>query len=75
MHGLKTQENKIVNGCPLDQKISEMNKILSLGFNIGALGVILIDNPLVAATGHRICNDCMKSCIFQKQDPVNIPLI
>jgi NADPH-dependent glutamate synthase beta subunit-like oxidoreductase/NAD(P)H-flavin reductase len=74
-HGLKTQENKIVNGCPLDQKISEMNKILSLGFNIGALGVILIDNPLVAATGHRICNDCMKSCIFQKQDPVNIPLI
>src|SRR4029077_8499233 len=19
------------------------------------------------------CNDCMKSCIFQKQDPVNIP--
>src|SRR5213075_2482348 len=27
----------------------------------------------VAATGHRICNDCMKSCIYQKQDPVNIP--
>ena len=24
-------------------------------------------------TGHRICNDCMKSCIYQKQDPVNIP--
>ncbi|MGA8806584.1 MAG: FAD-dependent oxidoreductase, partial [Thermoanaerobaculia bacterium] len=24
---------------------------------------------------HRICNDCMKSCIFQKQDPVNIPQI
>src|SRR5215203_3616094 len=24
-------------------------------------------------TGHRICNDCMKSCIFQKQEPVNIP--
>jgi NADPH-dependent glutamate synthase beta subunit-like oxidoreductase/NAD(P)H-flavin reductase len=63
------------NGCPLDQKISEMNKIFASGFNIGALGVVLIDNPLVAATGHRICNDCMKSCIFQKQDPVNIPLI
>ena len=74
-YGLKTQENKVVNGCPLDQKISEMNKIVSLGFNIGALGIILIDNPLVAATGHRICNDCMKSCIFQKQDPVNTPLI
>jgi len=27
----------------------------------------------VAATGHRICNDCMKSCIYQKQEPVNIP--
>ncbi|HJX17373.1 MAG TPA: FAD-dependent oxidoreductase, partial [Acidiferrobacterales bacterium] len=26
-------------------------------------------------TGHRICNDCMKSCIYQKQDPVNIPQI
>ena len=26
-------------------------------------------------TGHRICNDCMKACIFQKQDPVNIPQI
>jgi len=28
---------------------------------------------MVAATGHRICNDCMKSCIYQKQDPVDIP--
>ena len=26
-------------------------------------------------TGHRICNDCMKSCIYQKQEPVNIPQI
>src|SRR5262249_18146342 len=34
-----------------------------------------IDNPLLPGTGHRICNDCMKSCIFQKQDPVNIPQI
>ncbi|HWW61282.1 MAG TPA: FAD-dependent oxidoreductase, partial [Thermoanaerobaculia bacterium] len=24
---------------------------------------------------HRICNDCMRSCIFQKQEPVNIPQI
>jgi hypothetical protein len=62
-------------GCPLKQKISEMNLVNSKGFNIGALGIIIIDNPLVAATGHRICNDCMKSCIFQKQDPVNIPLV
>ena len=35
--------------------------------------MICVDNPLGAATGHRICNDCMKSCIYQKQEPVNIP--
>src|SRR5262245_52979264 len=40
---------------------------------IGALAMIVVDNPMVAATGHRICNDCMKACIYQKQDPVNIP--
>ena len=28
---------------------------------------------MVAGTGHRICNDCMKSCIYQKQEPVDIP--
>ena len=42
---------------------------------IGALAMIMVDNPLCAGTGHRICNDCMKSCIFQKQTPVNIPQI
>lgn len=62
-------------GCPLEQKISEMHNIKSQGFNIAALSIIMIDNPLVAATGHRICNDCMKSCIYQKQDPVNTPLV
>lgn len=62
-------------GCPLKQKISEMNLLKSQGFNIAALSMIVIDNPMVAATGHRICNDCMKACIYQKQDPVNIPLI
>ena len=35
--------------------------------------MITIDNPMCAGTGHRICNDCMKGCIFQKQEPVNIP--
>src|SRR5450759_1118727 len=30
---------------------------------------------MAAATGHRICNDCMKSCIFQKQEPVDIPQV
>lgn len=60
-------------GCPLEQKISEMNEVKSQGFSLAALAIIMIDNPLLPATGHRICNDCMKACIYQKQDPVNIP--
>jgi len=62
-------------GCPLEEKISEMIQLYRDGCALGALAVIMIDNPMVAGTGHRICNDCMKSCIFQKQDPVNIPQI
>lgn len=62
-------------GCPLGEKISEMNFLKTGGFTIGALAAATIDNPLIAATGHRICNDCMKACIYQKQDPVNIPQI
>jgi NADPH-dependent glutamate synthase beta subunit-like oxidoreductase/NAD(P)H-flavin reductase len=62
-------------GCPLDEKISEMIRLYRDGHPLGALAVIMIDNPMLAGTGHRICNDCMKSCIFQKQDPVNIPQI
>ena len=64
-----------MTGCPLKQKISEMNYVKAQGFNLSALAIIVIDNPMVAATGHRICNDCSKACIYQKQDPVNIPLI
>lgn len=60
-------------GCPLEEKISEFHKAKTAGHVIGALAIIAIDNPMVAATGHRICNDCMKSCIYQKQEPVNIP--
>ncbi|MAF49759.1 MAG: FAD-dependent oxidoreductase [Rhodospirillales bacterium] len=60
-------------GCPLEVKISEMHRAMIDGYAIGALAVITADNPLVAATGHRICNDCVLSCIFQKQDPVNVP--
>ncbi|MBI3547341.1 MAG: FAD-dependent oxidoreductase, partial [Gammaproteobacteria bacterium] len=62
-----------LTGCPLDEKISEMHSLKKLGYAIGALAMITIDNPMCAATGHRICNDCMKGCIYQKQDPVNIP--
>ncbi|RZI45511.1 FAD-dependent oxidoreductase [Candidatus Finniella inopinata] len=60
-------------GCPLEQKISEMNLAKSRGYTVAALAIICVDNPMVAATGHRICNDCMKACIFQKQEPVNVP--
>jgi NADPH-dependent glutamate synthase beta subunit-like oxidoreductase/NAD(P)H-flavin reductase len=62
-----------LTGCPLEEKISEMNKLRSDGYTLGALATAIIDNPMVAGTGHRICNDCMKSCIYQKQEPVNIP--
>jgi NADPH-dependent glutamate synthase beta subunit-like oxidoreductase/NAD(P)H-flavin reductase len=60
-------------GCPLEEKISEMHAAKANGQPLGALAIIAIDNPMVAATGHRICNDCMKACIYQKQEPVDIP--
>ncbi len=60
-------------GCPLDEKISEFHTLKTQGLSISALATIVIDNPMCAATGHRICNDCMKACIYQKQEPVNIP--
>ncbi len=66
--GIKTE------GCPLDERISEMHMLKKQGDAIGSLALITIDNPMCAGTGHRICNDCMKGCIFQKQEPVNIPL-
>jgi NADPH-dependent glutamate synthase beta subunit-like oxidoreductase/NAD(P)H-flavin reductase len=62
-------------GCPLDEKISEMHQLRREGDSIGALALVTIDNPMCPGTGHRICNDCMKGCIYQKQDPVNIPQI
>jgi NADPH-dependent glutamate synthase beta subunit-like oxidoreductase/NAD(P)H-flavin reductase len=63
----------VLEGCPLEEKISEMNRAMVNGNLIGALAIVTIDNPMVAGTGHRICNDCMKACIYQKQDPVDIP--
>jgi NADPH-dependent glutamate synthase beta subunit-like oxidoreductase/NAD(P)H-flavin reductase len=62
-------------GCPLEEKISEMNTVKLDGYTVGALAIVTIDNPMAAGTGHRICNDCMKACIFQKQDPVDIPQV
>ena len=60
-------------GCPLEERISEFHLVKTQGHAIAALAMITIDNPMAAATGHRICNDCMKACIYQKQTPVDIP--
>ncbi len=65
----------ILTGCPLEEKISEMNLLKRDGHTLASLAMVMVDNPMCPATGHRICNDCMKSCIYQKQDPVNIPQI
>jgi NADPH-dependent glutamate synthase beta subunit-like oxidoreductase/NAD(P)H-flavin reductase len=62
-------------GCPLEEKISEMNLAEAEGHTLGALAIAIVDNPMCAATGHRICNDCMKACIYQKQEPVDIPQV
>ncbi len=69
----KTVFGVALAGCPLEQKISEFHKAKTAGHALGALAIIAVDNPLCAATGHRICNDCMKACIYQKQEPVDIP--
>ncbi len=81
--GLKEKDGSYKNsafgvplaGCPLDEKISEMNLVKQNGNPIGALAIVTVDNPMAAGTGHRICNDCMKGCIYQKQEPVDIPQI
>ncbi|MDX1518493.1 MAG: FAD-dependent oxidoreductase [Gammaproteobacteria bacterium] len=65
----------VIIGCPLEEKISEMHVVKRGGDNIGALALIVIDNPMCPGTGHRICNDCMRGCIYQKTEPVNIPQI
>ena len=62
-----------LRGCPLNEKIGEMHVLRRDGDSIAALAMVVVDNPMVPGTGHRICNDCMKACIFQKQEPVNIP--
>ncbi len=69
----KTVFNAELAGCPLEEKISEFHMVKARGEPLAALAMICVDNPMVAATGHRICNDCMKACIYQKQDPVDIP--
>ncbi len=74
--GLKINPlGETLTGCPLEEKISEMHTLKKNGYGIAALAMVMVDNPMCPATGHRICNDCMKACIYQKQEPVNIPQI
>jgi NADPH-dependent glutamate synthase beta subunit-like oxidoreductase/NAD(P)H-flavin reductase len=62
-------------GCPLEERISEMHEVKGQGHAMAALAVAVVDNAMVAGTGHRICNDCMTGCIYTNanKDPVNIP--
>ena len=64
-----------VAGCPLGEKISEMHWCKRQGDDLGALVLVMLDNPLCPGTGHRICNDCMIGCIYQKTEPVDVPQI
>lgn len=71
----KNPLNVTLTGCPLEEKISEMHFLKKDGATLASLAMVMVDNPMCPATGHRICNECMKACIYQKQDPVNIPQI
>ena len=71
----KNPFEETLTGCPLDEMISEMQRLEKEGLSIGSLAITMVENPMVPATGHRICNDCMKSCIYQRAEPVNIPQI
>lgn len=69
----RSELGALLAGCPLEERISEFHKLKAQGVAVGSLAMIALDNPMCAGTGHRICNDCMKSCIYQKQEPVDIP--
>ncbi|MFQ5356322.1 MAG: FAD-dependent oxidoreductase [Mariprofundaceae bacterium] len=64
-----------IAGCPLEECISEMNMLMAQGCTLGALAAVTVHNPMAAGTGFRICNDCIKGCIYQRQEAVNIPLV
>ncbi len=62
-------------GCPLEEHISEFQELMVHGDVVAALALITVANPIVAGTGHRICNECMVGCIYNNKNfiPVNIP--
>jgi NADPH-dependent glutamate synthase beta subunit-like oxidoreductase/NAD(P)H-flavin reductase len=71
----KTAVGAVQAGCPLEERISEMHSLKAKGYFLSAIATAIIDNPMIAGTGHRICNDCMTACIYTNghKDPVNIP--
>ncbi|MDA0654277.1 MAG: FAD-dependent oxidoreductase, partial [Proteobacteria bacterium] len=71
----KSHFGVVLAGCPLEERISEMHTAKVAGHSVAALAIATVDNPMVAGTGHRICNDCMKACIYQRQEPVDIPQV
>ena len=71
--GLPYDETK--QGCPLDQKISEMITLAEQGDWIAAIIVAMEDNPFLLLTGYKVCNDCSEACIFQNQTAVDVPAI
>src|SRR6202007_559646 len=44
-----------LDGCPLDEKISEMHTMRKAGDALAALALVVLDNPMCPGTGHRIC--------------------
>ena len=65
----------VLAGCPLEEKISDSTRSRPRATRSAPLPWSQSTIRWCAATGHRICNDCMKSCIYQKQDPVDIPQV
>ncbi len=70
--GLNAGLNEEKQGCPLRQDISESIFLKRQNFHIAALVAIMKENPLCILTGRRICQNCEESCIFQKQEAVDI---
>ena len=42
-----------MSGCPLDEKISAAHTVARVGDLLGALAIIIVDNPMCPGSGHR----------------------
>lgn len=71
---IHTEFGRKITGCPLEESISEFQESVVHGNIVSALAFITINNPMVAGTGHRICNDCVVGCILNKNHAaINVP--